>query len=126
MPDINHMTSGDAAFANQAAAQEIVQAEKIVALLDNLANASIQKNDTIVKLVTTNQQQAKIITNLKEAIAKLKNGIPPNAATGEMREPSPLEIHQAKMGHNGVLLDARFLGQGGTQQGNLFFSQRRT
>jgi hypothetical protein len=28
MPDINRMTSGDSAFANQAAAQEIVQAEK--------------------------------------------------------------------------------------------------
>jgi hypothetical protein len=68
------MTSGDSAFANQAAAQEIVQAEKMAALLDNLANASIQKNDTIDKLVTMNQQQAKIIANLTEAIAKLKAG----------------------------------------------------
>jgi hypothetical protein len=55
MCDINYMTSGNLAFANQAATQEIVQEEKIAALLDNLANASIQKNDTIDKLVATNQ-----------------------------------------------------------------------
>ncbi len=77
MHDINHMTSGDSAFANQAAAQEIVQAEKMAALFNNLASTSIQKNDTIGKLVATTKQQAKIITNLTEAIAKLKNGIPP-------------------------------------------------
>jgi hypothetical protein len=59
MRNINRMTSGNLAFANQAAAQEIVQAEKMAALLDNLANESIQKNDTIDKLVATNQQQAK-------------------------------------------------------------------
>ncbi len=54
MRDINCMTSGDSAFANQAAAQEIVQAEMMAALLNNLANASIQKNNTIDKLVATN------------------------------------------------------------------------
>jgi hypothetical protein len=68
------MTFGNLAFANQAAAQEIIQAEKMAALLDNLANASIQKNDTIDNLVATNQQQAKIIADLTEAIAKLKDG----------------------------------------------------
>jgi hypothetical protein len=40
------------------------------ASLDNLANAPIQKNDTMDKLVTTNQQQAKIIANLTEAIIR--------------------------------------------------------
>jgi hypothetical protein len=74
---INRTTSGNSTFANQAAAQEIVQAEKMAALLENLANASIQKNDTIDKLVATNQQQSKIITNLTEAIAKLKNSSSP-------------------------------------------------
>ncbi len=74
MCNINRMTSSNLAFANQAAAQEIVQAEKMAALLDNLANASIQKNNTIDKLVARNQQQKKIIANLTEAIAKLKTG----------------------------------------------------
>jgi hypothetical protein len=77
MRDINHMTSGNLAFANQATAQEIFQAEKMAALLDNLANVFIQKNDMIVKLVATNQQQAKIIANITEALARLKAGSPP-------------------------------------------------
>jgi hypothetical protein len=64
MGNINRMTSGNSALANQAAAQEIVQVEKMAALLKNLANTSIQKNNTIDKLVETNQQLAKIITNL--------------------------------------------------------------
>jgi hypothetical protein len=79
MRNINHMTFGNLAFANQAAAQEIVQAEIMAASLDNLGNASIQKNDTIDKLVAMNQQQAKIIASLTEAIAKLKAGSPPMA-----------------------------------------------
>jgi hypothetical protein len=76
MRDNNRMTASDLAFANQAAAQEIIQAEKMALLLDNLANTSIQKNDTIDKLVATYQQQAKTIADLTEAIAKLKNGSP--------------------------------------------------
>jgi hypothetical protein len=77
MRGINRMTSGNSAFANQAAAQEIVQAGKMAALLDNSTSAPIQKNDTIDKLAATNQQQAKIITNPAEAIAKLKDGSSP-------------------------------------------------
>jgi hypothetical protein len=77
MHNINRIHSGDSDFANQAAAQEIIKAEKMAASLGNLANASIQKNYTIDKLVATNQQQVKIIANLTEAIAKLKNGSPP-------------------------------------------------
>jgi hypothetical protein len=77
MRNINRMTFGYLALTNQAAAQEIVPAEKMAASLDNLANASIQKNDMINKLVGTNQQQAKIIANLTEAITKLKAGSPP-------------------------------------------------
>jgi hypothetical protein len=39
MRNTNRMTSGDLAFANQAAAQEIIQAvKKMAAFLDNLAN----------------------------------------------------------------------------------------
>jgi cell fate (sporulation/competence/biofilm development) regulator YlbF (YheA/YmcA/DUF963 family) len=47
-----------------------------MAAFDNLANASIQKNNTIDKLVETNQQLAKIITNLTAVIAKLKDCSP--------------------------------------------------
>jgi hypothetical protein len=86
MRDINRMISGDSAFANQAAAQEIVKAEKMAAL-DNLANASIQKNNTIDKLVAANQQRAKIIANLTEAIAELKNGSPPMKQQARHKNP---------------------------------------
>jgi hypothetical protein len=88
MQDINCMTSGNLAFANQAAAQEIVQAEKMAASLDNLVNTSIQKNNKIDKLVATNQQQAKIIANLTEAIAKLKAGSPPMEQQSSHANPS--------------------------------------
>jgi hypothetical protein len=77
MRNINRMTFGNSAFANQAAAQEFVQADKMAASLDNLANTSIQKSNTIDKLVAANQQQAKIIVGLTETIAKLKVGSPP-------------------------------------------------
>jgi hypothetical protein len=56
-------------------------------LLNNLANASIQKNDTIDKLVATKQQQAKIIADLTEAIAKLKNGSPPTEQRAGHKNP---------------------------------------
>ncbi len=88
MRDINRMTTGDSAFANQAAEQEILQAEKKAALLDNLANTSIQKNDTIDKLVATNQQQAKNIADLAEAIAKLKAEKPPTEQRSGHANPS--------------------------------------
>jgi hypothetical protein len=76
MCDINHMTSSNLAIANQAAAQEIVQAEKMAALLDNLANASIQKKYMIDKLVAMHQQQAKIIADLTQAISDVKASSP--------------------------------------------------
>jgi hypothetical protein len=73
----------------------------MAALLDNLANASIQKNNTIDKLVVTNQQQAKIIANLTKAIAKLKASSPPT------EQQSGRAIC---LGPNGLLLDAQFWG----------------
>jgi hypothetical protein len=59
----------------------------MAALLDNFANASIQKNGMIDKLVVTNQQQVKIIAGLTEAIAKLKAGSPPTEQQSERTNP---------------------------------------
>ena len=39
--------------------------EKMVTSLDNLANAVVQKNDTIEKLIETNKQQQETIHNLQ-------------------------------------------------------------
>jgi hypothetical protein len=78
MRNINCMTACKTAIANQAATQDIMQAEKRAVLLDSLANVFIQKYDTVKKLVATNQQQAKTIANLTADIAKLKAGETPN------------------------------------------------
>ncbi|KAL7480915.1 hypothetical protein ACHAW6_006600 [Cyclotella cf. meneghiniana] len=49
--------------------QEI--SKKMVTCLDNLANAAIQKNDTIKILVNTNKQLTKTIHNLQEQNTKI-------------------------------------------------------
>jgi hypothetical protein len=58
MRDINCMTAGESAFGANAA-EEKEQAHQIALSLDNLANASIQKNSTIDSLVATNAQLSK-------------------------------------------------------------------
>ncbi len=68
--DIHRMTANDGAFANQVAA-EAEQAAMMACLLDILANATLQKNDTIEKLVTTNEKLVKALANAKAAIARL-------------------------------------------------------
>jgi hypothetical protein len=55
MHDINCMTAGEAAFDANAAKEEH-QACQITMLLNNLANASIQKNVTINNLIASNAQ----------------------------------------------------------------------
>ncbi len=70
--------------------------------LDNLANASIQKNNTIDKLVETNQQLIEIITNLTAAIAMLKDGSPPTGQRPEQEHPphwSPTKPRWDTMGY---------------------------
>ena len=63
MRNINCMTDGDAAFgANQAA--ELNQTQQMASSLDNLANATIQKNTTIKNLVATNATLTKAIANI--------------------------------------------------------------
>jgi hypothetical protein len=49
------MTVNDGAFANQATAKA-KQAAMMARLLNNLANAALQKNDTVAKLVTANKK----------------------------------------------------------------------
>ena len=68
MRDISRMTTGDTTFgANQAA--EIKQAQQMAASLDNLANASIQKNTTIENLVATNAALTRSIQDIQRTLA---------------------------------------------------------
>jgi hypothetical protein len=66
--DITRMTAGERAFANQAATNA-KHATRMVTSLDNLANAAIQKNDTIEKLVAANECLAKALADANAAIA---------------------------------------------------------
>ena len=60
----------DGAFTNQAVA-ETKQVAMMAQFLDNLANAAIQKNDTVEKLVIANKCLAKVLANANTAIACL-------------------------------------------------------
>jgi hypothetical protein len=75
------MTVGDTVIdSNQAT--ELKQAQQMVSSLDNLANATIQKNTTIENLVATNATLTKAIANIPLSIAQMcATGIPTSPAT---------------------------------------------
>jgi hypothetical protein len=80
MHDIYHMTTGETTFgANQAA--EIEQTQQMATSLDNLANASIQKNVTIDNLVATNAALSKAIQDIKCTIATMMTTHTPTPGT---------------------------------------------
>jgi hypothetical protein len=66
--NINQMIAHDSAFANQATTKA-EQAAMMAKSLDNLANAAIQKNDKMEKLVTANEKLAKALINANATIA---------------------------------------------------------
>jgi hypothetical protein len=68
--NINPMIANNSAFANQAA-NDAEQAAMMAKSLNNLANAAIQKNNTVEKLVTANKKLAKALANANAAIARL-------------------------------------------------------
>jgi hypothetical protein len=71
------MIANNITFANQAAT-DAKQAAMMAKSLDNLANATIQKNNTVEKLVTANKNLAMALANANTAIARLHLPNPPN------------------------------------------------
>jgi hypothetical protein len=71
------MLANNGVFANQATAKA-EQTAMMARSLDNLANAALQKNDTVAKLVTTDEKLAKALANANAAIVRLC--LPPPAA----------------------------------------------
>jgi hypothetical protein len=70
MCELNQMMAGDTAFgANQAA--ELKQAQQMASSLNNLVNATIQKNTTIKNLVAINATLTKDIANIQLSIAQI-------------------------------------------------------
>jgi hypothetical protein len=70
MRDINRMMAGEAAFGTNAAEEEH-QAHQITALLDNLANTSIQKNATIIILTASNAQLTQALQEIQAAMVQM-------------------------------------------------------
>jgi hypothetical protein len=68
MRDINRMTAGESPFGANAAKEE-VHACQIATSLDNLANASIQKNSAVNSLVASNAQLTQTLKNMQAAMA---------------------------------------------------------
>jgi hypothetical protein len=68
--DIDHMTPGKAAFGANAAEEEH-QACQITALLNNLANALIQKNVMINNLIASNAQLAQALQEMQAAMVRM-------------------------------------------------------
>jgi hypothetical protein len=87
MCDINCLTAGNTAFGvNQA--DKLDQAQQMVSSLNNLANATIQKNTTIKNLVATNATLTKVIANIQLSIAQMcAAGVPTSPA---LMAPAPL------------------------------------
>jgi hypothetical protein len=77
---INRMTAGKTTFgANQAT--KLKQAQQMASFLDNLANATIQKNTTIKNLVTTNATLTKAIADIQLSITQMCTaGVPTSPA----------------------------------------------
>jgi hypothetical protein len=70
MHNINRMMAGEAAFGASTAEKEH-QARQITALLDNLANALIQKNATIDNLVASNAQLVQALQEIQAAMVHM-------------------------------------------------------
>jgi hypothetical protein len=106
------MITNNSAFANQATT-EAWQAAMMAKSLGNLANATIQKKDTVEKLVTANKKLAKALASANATIAQLHLPNPPNPlptpSTGTTNNCCPSHgSGQAGLGPNWLLLDARF------------------
>jgi hypothetical protein len=96
MHGINHMTAGDTVFdSNQAT--KLKQAQQMASSLDNLANATIQKNTTIENLVATNAMLTKAIANIQLSIARMcATGIPTSPAP---TAPTPMTEARVRPSH---------------------------
>jgi hypothetical protein len=90
MHDLNWMTTGKSLFGANQAATELKQAQQMATSLDNLANASIQKNTTIESLVTTNAALTKAVQEIQKTLLHMSTS-PPTAGT-----PAPTTTPESK------------------------------
>jgi hypothetical protein len=79
------MMANDGASASQVAA-EAEQAAMMAHLLENLANTTLQKTDTVEKLVTFNEKLAKALANANAPIARPCLPAPARAPDGSSND----------------------------------------
>lgn len=85
--DISRLTGGTIMSQANAAVDDTQWSSQMITSLDNLANAAVQKNDTVERLVVANKQLTDTVTKLHEENAKLLNIIQHMA--GQPPRPSP-------------------------------------
>ncbi len=90
MHDINRRTAGESTFGANAAEEE-EQGRLIASSLDNLANASIQKNSTIDSLIAINAQLTQALADMQIAMARMSPPVhaPPYSGTIPAWGPNP-------------------------------------
>ncbi|KAL7487086.1 hypothetical protein ACHAW6_012695 [Cyclotella cf. meneghiniana] len=71
--DISRLTGGTVMSEANASVDNAQGSSQMITSLDNLANAAVQKNDTVERLVVANKQLMDTITKLQEDNAKLLN-----------------------------------------------------
>ena len=108
MCDISHMRTGNSTFgADQAA--EIKQVQQMATSLDNLANASIQKNATIDNLVATNAALSQDIQDIQRTLATMMTTRPPAPFVPALAPPD--QDQKTSLGQDRVLLVPRLQGE---------------
>jgi hypothetical protein len=141
MRDINRMMAGESAFGANAMEEE-EQARQIALSLNNIANASIQKNLTIDSLIAKNAQLMQALADMQIAMACMipPGQAPPYSGTAPTSGPNPppaaappvapappaAGVLSQRPSHWGIvkpnwdkvglLLDARLQGEGWAQQ----------
>jgi hypothetical protein len=140
MHDINCMMAGESAFGANAMEEE-EQVHQIASSLNNLANASIQKNLTIDSLVGTNAQLMQVLADIQIAmVCMIPPGKPHHTRVQPQRGgpilclPRPHQRHlplqwrvssvsalptgalSSQTGQGGLLLDAQLQGEGQAHQ----------
>ncbi len=123
---LNCMTAGDTAFgANQAA--KLKQAQQMASSLNNLANATIQKNTTIKNLVATNAMLTKAVADIQLSITQMcatsVSTSPTPMAPAPMTEARVCPSHWSNTKPGWVLLDTRLQGQSWPHQHHTHVAQ---
>ncbi len=87
--NISRLTGGTILHQANAAVDDDQWSTQMITSLDNLANAAVQKNDTVERLVVANKLLTDTVAKLQEDNTKLLAVIQQLAGSGHTQRPSP-------------------------------------